>query len=212
MELQCVAAAPLMLVPPQQCKLQVYLLFYKPGPDDPIQNRVVALLDGPFCHVEMAIPSRNGEAPWERAVWGSSIYQDEPVFFKEKRYQRDGYVSIALELSLQQVRQIRDFCHHHAQRRTPFHRFAMYLACLPVQVIHTDATFCSKHVTQALQSAGVLSHVNPALMTPSKLYRCFKKQAIVQVIPTRMQRLLPQPPPSRAMPTVLRLPGLGVAC
>ena len=172
-------------------KLQVYLLFYKPTPNDPIQNRIVSFLDWPFCHVEMAIPSRYGQQPWERTVWGSSIYQDETVFFTEKRYQRDGYMSIALELTLAQVRQIRSFCQHHAARQTPFHRWAMYAAYLPFQLVHTDATFCSKHVTQALQAAGLLPNVNAALITPSRLYRLLERRAIVQVVPSRMLAMMP---------------------
>ena len=80
-------------------KVQVYLLFYKPTRQDPIQNRLVSFIDGPFCHVEMAIPDRFGEEPWERVVWGSSIYQDETVFLKQKTYKREGYVSIGLEVT-----------------------------------------------------------------------------------------------------------------
>jgi hypothetical protein len=32
-------------------KVQVYILFYKPTISDPFQNRLVAFVDGPFCHV-----------------------------------------------------------------------------------------------------------------------------------------------------------------
>jgi hypothetical protein len=59
----------------------------------------VAFFNGPYCHVEMAFPERYGEAVWEREVWGTSIYQDESVFYKPKSYSRDGYFSFAIEVS-----------------------------------------------------------------------------------------------------------------
>lgn len=164
-------------------KVQIYLLFYKPTPTDPWLNRLVAFADGPFSHVEMAIPDRYGEEPWERIIWGSSIYQGEPVFFKQKTYKRDGYVSIAIEVTVQQAHRIRAFCRAHAERETPFSPLAMYAAYLPVQIVHTNHTFCSKHVAEALQSADVpvFRGINPALTTPSRLYRQISRQAILQV-------------------------------
>ena len=44
-------------------KAQIYLLFYKPTNTDPFQNRLVAFFDGPFSHVEMAIPKQYGDEP-----------------------------------------------------------------------------------------------------------------------------------------------------
>ena len=104
-------------------RAQIVLLFYKPGATDPFVNRLVAFFDPPYCHVEMAFPERYGDEPWEKVIWGSSIFQGspfafpffrapntlpgrtdvwagEPVFFKKRSYQRDGYVSIALEVTL----------------------------------------------------------------------------------------------------------------
>jgi hypothetical protein len=173
---------------------QTYLLFYQPKSDDPMLNRVVALFDGPFCHVELAIPERFGEEPWERLVWGSSIYQNEAVFFKQKTYQRVGYVSIALEISAQQQSQLRRYCQRHSERRTPFSLCAMYAAYLPLQLVHTHATFCSKHVARALQSVGLLRGINPSLMTPSSLYQLVASNAILQVVPSRMTPKRRPPP------------------
>jgi hypothetical protein len=173
-------------------KVQVYVLFYRPTALDPMLNRIVAFFDGPFCHCEMAFPERVGEEPWDRVVWGSSIYQNETVFFKPKTYRRDGYVSIALEVTVQQLHRIRNFCRMHAEKQTPFNVHAMYAAYLPVQIVHTEATFCSKYVTMALQSAMVpiLENMNPALMTPSRLYQRLTRTAILQVIPSRMRPLM----------------------
>ena len=170
-------------------KVQLYLLFYKPAPDDPMLNRIVAYFDSPFCHVEMALPMKVGGEPWDRVMMGSSIYQNQTVFFKPKTYERDGYVSFSIEISVAQLYKIKSFCRHHTKNMTPFNVYAMYAAYLPVQLLDTNGTFCSKHVTQALQHANVsLAHgINPALTTPSSLYKRLKaNQPILQLLPVRM--------------------------
>ena len=172
-------------------KVQLYLLFYKPSSDDPFLNKLVAFFDGPFCHVEIAIPKRVGDQPWDRTMLASSIYQNQTVFFKTKTYEREGYVSFAVEISVAQLYKIKSFCKQHTDRGTPFSLSAMYAAYLPFQLVETEATFCSKHVTQALQHAGVsiADSINPALTTPSNLYKRLvqtRGAAILQVIPSRM--------------------------
>ena len=173
-------------------KVQLYLLFYKPSNDDPALNRIVAFFDYPFCHVEIAIPNRTGDAPRDRTMLASSIYQNQTVFFKPKTYDREGYISFGIEISVAQLYRIKSFCKHHTERKTPFCLHAMYAAYLPFQLIETDATFCSKHVTQALQYARVplADGINPALTTPSRLYkRLVGASPIVQIVPSRMMTL-----------------------
>ena len=168
---------------------QIYLLFYKPNHEDPIQNRIVAQLDGPFCHVEMAFPEKYGEEPWEKTIYGSSIYQNESVFFKKKSYQREGYVSFAIEVSNSQYHKIKKFCQDQMNAKIPFSRLAMYAAYLPFQIYYTNATFCSKHVSTALQHANVdiAMNLNPSITSPSKLYKYLISQSpILQVVPSKM--------------------------
>lgn len=174
-------------------KRQIYLLFYRPTRSDPFQNRLVAFLNGPFCHVELAFPDKHGEEPWEKTVWGSSIYQDESVFYEQKSYRREGYVSYAIEVSTEQLYKIKSFCKHHSKVQTPFSLPAMYAAYLPWQIITTDGTFCSKHVTHALQYGNVqiADNINASLTTPSSLFKILMKRKavaapILQVIPSRM--------------------------
>ena len=182
-------------------RVQVYLLFYKPKSDDPLLNRLVARFDGPYCHVEMAFSDKWGEQPWERELWGSSIYQGETVFFKPKTYAREGYFSLAIEVSLPQMYKIKAFCKQQADERVPFNRNAMFAAYIPYyQFVRTDDTFCSKHVVAALQYGDVaqVHGLNPSLMTPSKLYKLLTLASpsssiapssagmIVQVLPSKM--------------------------
>jgi hypothetical protein len=175
-------------------RAQIYLLFYKPSWSDPFQNQLVALFDRPYCHVEMAFPERMGEAPWEKEVWGSSIYQGETVFFKPKTYQREGYFVFAIEVSQAQRIKIKEYCRQQTEREVGFSKAAMYLAYLPVHLFNIEGTFCSKHVASALMVGDVegMQHLNPALVTPSSLYRLLLKRStespIVQVIPSRMSQ------------------------
>lgn len=171
-------------------RAQIYLMFYKPTPSDPVLNRLVAFFDGPFCHVEMAFPDRYGEEPWEKEIWGSSIFQGETVFYRPKTYKRDGYVSFAIEVSLSQLYKIRSFCKQQMHAKVPFCIKSMYAAYVPFQIYTNDAaTFCSKHVTSALQYGNIemVNGINPALMTPSRLYSILKSKApIVQAVPCKM--------------------------
>lgn len=177
------------LTPIQFNRSQIYLLFYKPCDDDAFQNKLVARFDGPFCHVEMAFPEKYGEEPWEKHIYGSSIYQNESVFYKKKSYKRDGYVSYAIEVSNAQYHKVKLYCQNEMKAKTPFSRLAMYAAYLPFQIYSTKATFCSKHVSMALQHANIdiVMNVNPNITSPSKLYKYLVSQSpILQVVPCKM--------------------------
>ena len=175
-------------------KSQIYLLFYKPSKTDPFQNQMVSYFNGPYCHVEMAIPEKYGDEPWEKDVWGTSIYQGESVFFKPKTYQREGYFCFAIEVTQAQRIKIKEYCRLQAEKNVQFSLMAMYLSYLPFQVIDVEGTFCSKHVTGALKSGQIegLEHLNPVLVTPSSLYKTLLKNSmqspIIQVIPSRMNQ------------------------
>jgi hypothetical protein len=182
----------MQFIPHNDDKVQIYLLFYRPASDDPFQNRLVAFFDGPFCHVEMAFPEKYGTEPWEKDVWGTSIYQGDVIFFKTKTYQREGYFSFAIEVTKAQCLKIKNYCQMQSERGVPFSKLAMYSAYLPIQLFDIEGTFCSKHVTMALQEGGVqeILHLNPCLVTPSSLYKILlvnsTKSPIVQVVPSKM--------------------------
>lgn len=171
-------------------KAQIYLLFYKPSSTDPLLNKVVAAFDGPFSHVEMAFPERFGEEPWEKEVWGSSIFQGETVFYKPKTYKREGYVSFAIEVSTAQLYKIRSYCKQQMNAKMPFCIMSMYMAYIPFDLYNNEkATFCSKHVTNALQYGDIdlVRGINPRTTTPSRLYKLLKaKTPIVQVVPSKI--------------------------
>ena len=182
----------MQFTPIKDDRVQIYLLFYRPARDDPFQNRLVAYFDSPFCHVEMAFPEKYGTEPWEKEVLGSSIYQGDVIFFKSKTYQREGYFSYAIEVSRAQCLKIKNYCRLQSEKGVPFSKVAMYSAYLPVQLFNIDGSFCSKHVTMALQEGEVeeVMHLNPCLVTPSSLYKILlvnsARRPIVQVVPSKM--------------------------
>jgi hypothetical protein len=171
-------------------RVQVHVLFYQPKDDDPFLNRLVAFADPPYSHVEIAFSDKWGEEPWERELWGSSIYQGETVFYKPKSYARDGYFAISIEITVPQMYKLRSFCKQQSDDAVAFSPHAMYAAYFPFfQLVHTPGTFCSKHVTSALQYGDVqqVKDLNPSLMTPSRLYRILTLTApIVKVVPSKM--------------------------
>jgi hypothetical protein len=78
--------------------------------------------------------------------------------------------------------------------QVPFDHTGMYMAYLPMQLWASSGTFCSKHITQALQHGGVIAGhyaggLNPSLSTPSTLLKhvnAIKGRAITSGIPARM--------------------------
>ena len=176
-------------LPLQKACSQVWLLFYKPSDTDPFQNRLVAKLSGPFCHVEIAFAERVGDEPWEKKMWGSSVYQGESVFFTPKLYRREGYVSFTLEVTRAQLEIMKAHCRRNAQRAVPFNRLAMYMSYLPWQLLELEGTFCSKHVTEVLQSARLhqVQPLNASLVTPSSLYSALVRHQAAEAPPMVMQ-------------------------
>lgn len=164
------------LVPLKTNRAQIILLFYTPGPADHWLNKLVAYWKPPFSHVEIAFPERYGDAPWDKEIYGSSVYQKECVFFKRKTYARDGYESICFEVAQWQYDAIKQFCRTCAEMGVPFNRLAMYTSFLPTQ-LYSDyyGTFCSKYIVDALQQGRIdwVSGVNPNLLSPSCIYSLY---------------------------------------
>ena len=181
------------LTPVTADRAQILLLFYKPTSEDPMLNRLVGHFSPPFCHVELAFPERYGARAWECDIFGSSIFQGETVFYKKKTYMRDGYVCLSIEVSRAQQLRVKHFCKQQSDAGVPFNQWAMYGAYIPI-FSSDEGTFCSKHITKALQYGGIYATetMDPIRMTPSGIYEflCDKNIAspIVQVVPARMHR------------------------
>jgi hypothetical protein len=187
---------------------EVDLMFYKPQPEDHYFNHIVAAMSGPFSHVEIVFPSytrqqqRGKLAHTEadagsRVLFGSSIFQNQTVFFRPKSYSRAGYTSLGIRLNRHQHNALLAFCTHAAQAGVRFDGYGMLRAALPLVFAPHDPTktFCSKYVTDALQYAGVpeASDLDGRTTTPSSLYEHIrsnmKQYSIVSATPEKMKML-----------------------
>jgi len=155
----------------------VVLLFYKPPADDPFMNRVVAWLDGPYCHCEIAfIPAAAQQGGLQ--ILASSIYADEPVFLKNRTFSNTQYDSITLTVKPWQVHKMLQFCRDAVERKQGFDTWGFYTCMLPgsgffFQSGGRDVTFCSKFVAECLQHGDVceFKSLMPTQCTPSALHR-----------------------------------------
>lgn len=165
---------------------KINCLFYKPTHDDFWMNRLVAWAKGPFCHVELCF--EDGMA--------TSIMNGESVFFHEKRYSNLNYTIVTITLKPDNYNRIYSFCQQATQKRVGFSMLSMTLSVLPWQIVpkQTDHTFCSRYVTEALQSGAceMVKDLNPMLVSPTLLYHCLKKNEcnLIDTVPARLKAKL----------------------
>lgn len=183
-------------------KYVISVMFLSANKQDPLWNRVTAMLGRwihgkpGFCHVELLIP--NGQ----KDHLSSSIYQDETVTLTtSKRFANPAYHILSLTVSKAELAKIRAFVEDSHNRKVAFDLRGMMLASLPVQLgtKHTDKTFCSRYVTEALQAGGVecVMPLNSATTTPTKLRNVIQKgsgdKVVACSVPHKQDSLKSQP-------------------
>jgi hypothetical protein len=155
----------------------VHVLFLRPGSKDPFVNRLTGYVGGMMhgigaCHVEICMPHADG-------FMTSSIYNGETVnITTSKSFSNPGYDVHTLMVTDRQLQDMKQTVVSRKNRQDPFDALGMYLAVLPIPMprLHrrSNATFCSKYVTEVLQAGGVeaVKKLNPTITTPSRLLRC----------------------------------------
>jgi hypothetical protein len=116
----------------------VMLMFYKPIKEDPWINRLVAWVDKPFSHVEIAF--EDGLA--------SSIFAGETVFCKQRTFSNPQYASYTITVSNEQVKLLKLFCQRASNLGIHFDKVGMYGVHLPgtlCNAIKSFGTLFSKH-------------------------------------------------------------------
>lgn len=112
----------------------------------------------------------------------SSIYSGETVFLRPRTFANPNYTVLTLLVTDRQFDAMLKFCVAEAKNQRPFNQMAMVASFLPCRTMGairdiSKGTFCSEHVTRALQ-AGSVSEVRteaPHMMRPSTLYRIFSQ-------------------------------------
>jgi hypothetical protein len=69
---------------PDNAGVHVRVAFYRPNDNSPFMNRMVALLTGGYCHVELNFPMVHGQGKSESWM-STSIQSHENVFLRQDK-------------------------------------------------------------------------------------------------------------------------------
>jgi hypothetical protein len=179
----------------------VIVAFYSPLENDPWLNRLVAKVDGPSCHVELAFPEALFEIRKdERVMDAVCVYFGGTVEIVQKRYSKETYKLFYVPVSLPQWTMMREKALQLAKDKIVFSQYAMlatFVQVLPTFTTHTEhnATCCSILTTQLLQHGGVLDkNINARRTTPSNLAKLLKQSTHIPsfcfgVSPIRLEKM-----------------------
>ncbi len=140
--------------------------FYDPRSDPHgVVNKVVAALDGPFCHCEVQFPD---------AV-AFSVYMGSRVVCKARGFDPARYTCVRVPCSRNDLSAARQCAEERMRVPQTFSLLQMMCALAPgawQTTASADGTFCSKLVAEVLVKAHALpSDTNTQGVTPSGLYR-----------------------------------------
>jgi hypothetical protein len=165
----------------------IMVAFYTPAKDDPWLNHMVAAVDGPCCHVELAFPDKNYTINRSHAETATMqtvcIYQGGSVEISHKRFSRQNYSFQYIPVTADQLTRTMKMANTLKNSVVRFSKYSMvatFIRVLPLWY-HQDTpkgTCCSILTTQLLQTAGVVDRsVNARRVTPSALQRILKDHA-----------------------------------
>ena len=139
------------------------LHFYNPKKDtEGVWNKLVALLDPPYCHCEIEF------------LHGLScaVYINGPVHMKTRQFDAHFYDCVSIQCSPYAYDRALDYCTRKTEALEMFSLSMMLASKIAPLRFASSGTFCSKMCAEALQDAGVLdAALNPRLLTPSALCR-----------------------------------------
>ena len=151
----------------------IHILLYEAPADDPFWiNHIVKNYDPPYSHIDVQFENN----------MASSVYQNETVYFRQRRFKKPGYKRITLSVDQAGYNRAYTLCQTRANEGYQFDFYGMYSLPFPSAVLfdRDKKTFCSKHVAEVLQTAGVraMGAVVPREMTPSAVYRALEGLSI----------------------------------
>lgn len=147
------------------------LAVLRPAPDDFLENRLTAAVSwNGVCHAELVFD--HGLA--------FSIYQGGVTALRTRTLSNPNYETVTLSVSPAEYNACLQFCSHSHRQQYGFDTLGMYFSVVHPHCFHRSSaavgrTFCSKIITEALQSAAVpeVDGLVPSAVTPSALYSCF---------------------------------------
>jgi hypothetical protein len=178
--------------------------FYTPEKNDPWLNHIVASVDGPCCHVELAFPDASykssGDSEQTASMQTVCVYQGGSIEITRKRFSRQNYSFQYIPVTSAQAKRVLKMAKHLQSTSVHFSQYSMFATFIRVLPLwyhqHApQATCCSILTTQLLQTAGVVeTNVNARRMTPSGLQRMLNSSSKSQLFcfgatPFRLQQI-----------------------
>lgn len=169
-------------IPVKTSMPELRVWFYDPSYDsEGVFNRLVASLDGPFCHVELQFAN----------ACACSIYMGCEVTMKIRSFSSDNYTCVSIPCTITQELRARSFAEIQTSNRVQFSTIQMSSCVTWFQTANDSSkTFCSKLVSETLQAADLLPHtIDSRQISPSALYRIIQPIAESLRIKTNNQRV-----------------------
>jgi len=147
--------------------------FYAPMATDHVINHIVTRWDPPYAHCDVQF--EDGMA--------SSLYQGENIYWRKRSFKKPGYTRITLGVSKQDYEKAYKLCQDRYAQSFSFDAVGMYTLPLSsyFSLKREKHTFCSKHCTEVLQTAGVKAalSLDPGATTPSALQRALQNSSVL---------------------------------
>jgi hypothetical protein len=135
--------------------------------DTNILNNLIASIAGKYTHVEITFENRI-----KNITYSSSIWQNEPLYFKKKHFGRPHWIFLEiLGIDQSKIKKMMQFCEIRHSQNMEFDLSAMLLAITPFPPTNiNNKTFCVKHVMETFQSSGYLKEYMAGSYSPYDFY------------------------------------------
>lgn len=151
--------------------------FYDPASDHHgWMNKVIAMLDAPFCHVELQFPDSTAY----------TVYMGSEVVKKQRSFNNACYSAVQIPCTAAQCATARRVADRLYTARLHCSALDMTSCIFGVEMC-PNKTFCSKLVAQILHESQLLAtDTDFRTISPSKLHKCLSNKNHVQAQPTQI--------------------------
>tara|TARA_Y100000389_G_scaffold192889_2_gene221009 strand:+ start:50564 stop:51076 length:513 start_codon:yes stop_codon:yes gene_type:complete len=147
----------------------VRVWFYNPVSDTTgYFNKMVAYIDGPFCHCEIQFPDETA----------FTVYMGTNVIKKQRRFDPMKYTCVTIPCTHKQMKIAREHADAETSAKRCFSLLMMTLAFSVVSVPANQGTFCSKLCADVLIAANLIQSQDTRHISPSALFRCLHREYV----------------------------------
>tara|TARA_B100001094_G_scaffold330950_2_gene397629 strand:- start:5432 stop:5944 length:513 start_codon:yes stop_codon:yes gene_type:complete len=131
-------------------------------------NKMVAYIDGPFCHCEIQFPDETA----------FTVYMGTNVIKKQRHFDHSKYTCVKIPCSFQQIKTAREYADTEADMDRSFSLLMMTLAFSALSVPESQGTFCSKLCADILIAANLFTAQDTRHISPSALFRWLHREYV----------------------------------